>query len=222
MKSKEDRMKEMLGLSQNQLSSNPAAIADKNPTFENETAAGLSFGQANQNDKALVYFERALQHNPNSAIAQNNMCSTYNSLQEWDKAQTYCEKALKITPDFQLAKNNLKFSIDKKAQVAKNIAALKSKAEAAPAAERRGLLVDLGYEYYKVHNLDDAVKSWKKIEKKSDEVTVRALNNLGTAYIIMKKYDLAATQLNEAAKLDPKNQLVQNNLAWLKKESAAH
>ena len=222
MKSKEDRMKEMLGLSQNQLNSNPAAVADKNPTFDNETAAGLSFGQANQHDKALVYFERALQHNPNSAIAHNNMCSTYNSLQEWDKAQSFCEKALKITPDFPLAKNNLKFAMDGKAEVAKAIASLKAKVETASGADRRGALVDLGFRYYKIHNLDEAVKTWKKVEKKSDEITVQALNNLGSAYILMKKFDLAQTSLNEAEKLDPKNQLVKNNLVWLKSASATH
>ena len=221
MKSKEDRMKEMLGLSQNQLNSNPAALADKNPTFENETAAGLSFGQSNQNEKALVYFERALQHNPNSAIANNNMCSTYNSLQEWDKAQTYCEKALKIAPDLQLAKNNLKFTMDRKADNAKFIAGLKAKVDAASGSDRRGLLVDLGFEYYKIHHLDEAIQTWKKVEKKSDDTTVRALNNLGSAYILMKKFDLAKASLNEAEKIDPKNQLVKNNLAWLKKETAA-
>ena len=36
-----------------------------------------------------------------------------------------------------------------------------------------------------------------------------------------KKYDLAKSSLDEAANLDPKNQLVKNNQAWLKTESAA-
>ncbi len=218
-KSKEERMKDVVGMAKDPANADPVGLADKTPTFDNEIAAGMSLVQSRQYEKALAYFEKAAQHNPNSAIAQNNLCSTYNNLENWNKAIPYCEKALQITADFQLAKNNLKYSNDQKAAQAKRISDLKAKADTTKGAAKRPILVDLGHEYYKMQDYEEAVKAWKKVEKGTDDLMVRTLNNLGSAYILLKKYDLAQEALDQAGQLDPKNQLVKNNQAWLKSAS---
>ena len=70
-------------------------------------------------DLSLVYYkggmykecidasERALQLQPNNAIAYNIICSAYCAMKEWQKAADACNKALEIDPSFQRAKNNL-------------------------------------------------------------------------------------------------------------------
>jgi tetratricopeptide (TPR) repeat protein len=217
--SKEQELKKMLG-SKNQ-AAEAVAAAEKNPTFDTLTAAGLALSQAKVHDKAVSYFERAVALQPKSALGHSNVCAEYNSLGKWDTAMNHCEKAVALDPKFQLAKNNLKFSQDQKAKQLKVIQSLKAKAEASQGKDRHVALVDLGFEYYKMGDYGTAVSTWKKVPKSNDDLYVRTLNNLGSAYIIMKKYDLAKASLEEAAKLSPQNQLVKNNMAWLKTESTA-
>jgi tetratricopeptide (TPR) repeat protein len=220
-KSKEQDMKKMMGISQTAGKEDPLTLAEKNPTFENLTAAGLSLSQAKQPDKAVVYFARALAQSPKSALALNNLCAENNNLGKWDISIGFCEQAIAITPTFQLAKNNLKFAQDSKAAQLKLISSLQTKIEATKGKARHVHLVDLGFEYYKMGDYDQAVLTWGKVKKSDENLYVRTLNNLGSAYIIMKKFDLAKSSLEEATKLDPKNQLVKNNLAWLKTASEA-
>jgi tetratricopeptide (TPR) repeat protein len=221
-KSKEDQLKTMLGLPQNQAGEklDPVANAEKNPSFDNEIAAGLSLSQAGKSDKALVYFQRALKKNPTSSLANNNVCAEYNALHNWNAAISHCEKALQATPDFQLAKNNLKFARDQQQAQMKVIEALKAKSESSKGKERRAALVELGFEYYKMGDYAEAVNIWKKVDKTKDDLSVRTLNNLGSAYILLKHFDLAQSALEEASKMDPNNQLVKNNMVWLKSASA--
>ena len=53
---------------------------------------------------------------------------------------------------------------------------------------RRALVLDLGYEYYKMADYEEAVSTWKKVPKVKDELYVKTLNNLGSAYILQKKF----------------------------------
>ena len=88
--SKEDQVKSMLGLPQNAGPAlDPLVVAEKDPTFANLTAAGLSLSQNKQAEKALAYFKRALEKDPNSGLGQNNVCAEYNGLQQWDAALPY-------------------------------------------------------------------------------------------------------------------------------------
>ncbi|TAL56948.1 MAG: hypothetical protein EPN85_14670 [Bacteroidetes bacterium] len=66
-----------------------------------------------RNDKfidCIMACEKALELNPHSALAYNNMCSAYNATGQWEKAAAACLKALEIDSTFQLAKNNLKWA----------------------------------------------------------------------------------------------------------------
>lgn len=50
---------------------------------------------------------RALEANPRSAAAYNNICAAHNILEQWDEAVPACEAALEIDPAHELAGNNL-------------------------------------------------------------------------------------------------------------------
>ena len=178
--------------------------------------------QAKLPEKALSFFERSLVASPKNAVALNNVCSTNNELERWKVAIESCHQALAIDTQFQLAKNNLKFAEDQLAAQMKLVRGLQEKVDKSTGKVRRALVLDLGYEYYKMADYEEAVSTWKKVPKVKDELYVKTLNNLGSAYILQKKFDLAQASLNEAGLLDPKNELVKNNLNWLKSASEGH
>ena len=56
----------------------------------------------------------ALNFNPGSAIAYNNICAAYIRLEDFDRAILACNKALAIKPDFSRARGNLNAAIKQK------------------------------------------------------------------------------------------------------------
>jgi tetratricopeptide (TPR) repeat protein len=80
---------------------------DANPTRDGYTNLSLWYYQAGEFEMSIDACEKALEIDPNSALAYNNMGSAYVNLKEYDKAIQACEKALAIDPDYERAKNNL-------------------------------------------------------------------------------------------------------------------
>ncbi|WP_135605447.1 tetratricopeptide repeat protein [Methanococcoides sp. NM1] len=65
-------------------------------TLNNE---GLAFYELNEYDKALEYFDKALEINPDYVDAWNNKGLTLNKLNEFENASESFDKALDINPD---------------------------------------------------------------------------------------------------------------------------
>ncbi len=88
-------------------------LVQKAPTVDNYI--NLSLTQYNQKDYkgCIATCLKALELNPNSATAYNNICSAYNAMKQWKKASEACEKAVAINPNFERAKNNLKWAKSK-------------------------------------------------------------------------------------------------------------
>lgn len=84
------------------------------PTCENLIALGLEYFNIKQYHESIMANEKALEINPKSATAFNNMGVSYNCLKLWDKGIECCQKALFLQPDFQLAKNNLNWAMEEK------------------------------------------------------------------------------------------------------------
>jgi protein O-mannosyl-transferase len=76
----------------------------------------LSQYQSNNYQGSIDAAHRALQFNPNSVLAYNNLGAAYASLGQWDLAIQNDRQALSLKPDFQLAKNNLAWALSQKAQ----------------------------------------------------------------------------------------------------------
>jgi tetratricopeptide (TPR) repeat protein len=62
---------------------------------------------------SIKVFKKAIQVNPNNVLAYNNLCATYNAIENYQEAIKYGEKAIQINPENELAKNNLNYSIRK-------------------------------------------------------------------------------------------------------------
>ncbi len=58
-------------------------------------------------DESIAASEAALELDPDSAIAHNNLCAAYAKSERWEEAVRECEKALELDPDYPRASNNL-------------------------------------------------------------------------------------------------------------------
>lgn len=81
-----------------------------NPTPEKYINAGLVLHKRREYDKAIKYYEKAIQLKPDYALAYSNICSAYNDLGQFSKGIPYGEKAVALDPTNQRYKNNLKIS----------------------------------------------------------------------------------------------------------------
>ncbi len=65
-------------------------------------------------EKCVDASVEALNINPSSALAYNNICSAYIQLKDFDRAILACHKALALKPDFPRAQANLNAAISLK------------------------------------------------------------------------------------------------------------
>jgi protein O-mannosyl-transferase len=74
---------------------------------ENLLDLSLEYYKKGNYQKCIETCHKVLILKPNSNLAYNNICSSYNALGEFDKAIEACNKSLEINPNYELAKNNL-------------------------------------------------------------------------------------------------------------------
>jgi protein O-mannosyl-transferase len=91
-------------------------LAASQPNENNYINLGLMYYNRVDYNKCIEVTKKALEYNPKSSLAYNNLCSAYNQLRMWDEAIAAGKKALEIKPDDQLAANNLKVAEDGKSK----------------------------------------------------------------------------------------------------------
>jgi cytochrome c-type biogenesis protein CcmH/NrfG len=84
-----------------------------NPTVENYFRLGFVYFNTKRYQDCITVNRKALELNPNTADAYNNMCCAYNEMQKYDSAVMAGTMALQLKPDFALAKNNLEWAKSK-------------------------------------------------------------------------------------------------------------
>lgn len=90
----------------------------QNPPVEDATFwinDSLRLNQAGQYVESIAAAHKALELDPDSAEAWNNIAAGNEALHHWDEAIAAAQKAISLRPGFQLAKNNLAWSISQKA-----------------------------------------------------------------------------------------------------------
>lgn len=188
------------------------------PNFENYTDLGLAYSRLKKPAAALQAFLHSAELEPKSAVAANNLCSQYLELKMLKQAEDRCRFAVRADPKLSIAANNLKWVEETRAQIESRIRDLASRLPGLKDAERTSALIDLGYAHYQLEDYPAAVASWNKVGRKDPHYAV-VLNNLASVNIVERKFELAAKQLEEAARLDPASPLIANNRLWLKEAS---
>jgi tetratricopeptide (TPR) repeat protein len=202
----------------------PAAIdiaayenaAKTNPTFDNYISLSNAYINSNMPGKSVDPLMKAIEMNPKSAIAYNNLGVAYTMLQQYTKGIEACSKALAIDSSFQLAKNNLNWANSEK----KNVDTFIEKQSETPEASRDAqFYTNLGLAYLKIGDYDKSIEAWNQIFK-YDPKSIVALNNIGTAFMMKNQVEDAAAVFKQAVENAPDDQLSKNNLAWAMAESA--
>ena len=184
--------------------------AEKNPTSDNYINLSLLYYKNGNYQKCIEACEKALNLEPNSALAYNNICSAYNALEEWDKAAAACNKAIKINPDYQVAKNNLTNALNKKS--------IKDPEEEDAANQPTPQkYINLSVKYYNQSRFEKCIEAANKaIKLKSD--CSEAYNNIGLAYFKLNDYDKSIEAYKKALAINPNNVYAKNNMAYALKQ----
>ncbi|MDF2437253.1 MAG: tetratricopeptide repeat protein [Bacteroidota bacterium] len=187
-----------------------------NPTFDNYIGLSNAYVNSNMPGKSVDPLMKAIELNPKSAIAYNNLGVAYTMLQQYNKGIEACTRALEIDSSFQLAKNNLNWANSEKKNV---IAFLEKQSETPEASRDAQFYTNYGLAYLKLGDYDKSIEAWNQIFK-YDPKSIVALNNIGTAFMMKNQVDDAVAVFKKAVEYAPEDQLSKNNLAWAMAESA--
>ncbi len=92
------------------------AILDRSWTQSADDWINISLHRYQTGDYAgcIAAARKAIQLNPNAAIAYNNIAAAYAAMRQWEPAVEAARQALRLQPGFQLAKNNLAWALSQK------------------------------------------------------------------------------------------------------------
>jgi tetratricopeptide (TPR) repeat protein len=189
------------------------AVAEK-PTFDNLVNLSMAYINNKMPGKSIDHLDRAIELNPTSAIAYNNLGVAYTMMQQYQNGIDACTKALQLDSTFQLAKNNLKWAGDEKRKV---LEAIKTEEQIPQNKRDVAFWSEYGLNYFKIGEYDKSIGAWNKIFE-LDVKNTGALNSIATAFMMKKQVDDAIALYKKALELEPGNQLAKNNLAWALEE----
>jgi len=81
------------------------------PTVNGLINLSLLYYQDGKYPDCILAAKRALQLQPSSAEAYNNIAAAYNAMGRWDNGIQAAKEAARLKPDFELAKNNMLYAI---------------------------------------------------------------------------------------------------------------
>jgi len=195
---------------------NMERVFHKTPSYDNAINLALLYINNKLAGKSIPILKLALNINPRSSIAYNDLGVAYTMQQQYQNGIDACNHALTLDPNFQLAKNNLKWATDVKNKVIDNI----KQQELTDANKRNApFYIDYGFNFYKLGDYTRAIDIWNKVFDTEPKNTI-ALNNIGSAFVMKMQYDDAIAMFNQTLKFDPNNQLAKNNIAWALDEKA--
>jgi tetratricopeptide (TPR) repeat protein len=183
-------------------------LAESQPTDINYVNLGLLYVNNNQHNEAVDANLKAIQLNPNNAVAHNNLGYTFNLMGKWKEAISEFEISLALQPDFELAKNNMAWAKEELAKKNQALDDLKNKANQDPTFEN---YFALGLELYNRGDFNGSIEVNQKALKLNPNSAL-AYNNLCAAYNSIGKWNEAEAACKKAIELDPNFQLAKNNL----------
>jgi len=183
-------------------------IAKASPNEANFITLSLQYYNNAMYKECIAAAKKAIEYNPNSYPAYNNMCCSYNRLGMWDEAIVAGKKALEIAPGDQLATNNLYVSLDGMKKQYKSIA--DAEALVKDSANEANYL-NLAHLYYQAGKFELSISMYKKVIE-INKNSVIAYNNICSAYNELGKWKEAAENCEKALKIDSTFTLAKNNL----------
>jgi len=208
---------------------------DANPGYDEiYSNLGIMYGQTNKIPEAIEALNKSIEINPLSAPNRSYLAQVYIGRKEWEKAAEEYREILELEPENAKARANLSYI---QAQMGKEppvptqeINLLFEKGEGyvnnrdwnraeetyrkvvklLPGSIKAHLY--LGNIYFSQGKLEEAINQYEKINELSPTFNSGAHNNLGLAYLELKKVDLAREEFQKVLKVDPGNEVAGKKL----------
>ena len=190
----------------------------RNPTAGAYINLGLAHYRAGRFLDSIDASYQALEIEPDSAVALNNLCSAFNGLEDWEKGIEACTRALELDPGSALARNNLRWAqsnltppeLEEMQAAQGEIDSLRSAAQSSGTA---AAYVNLGLAYQAAGQyLDSIDATYQALEIEPSSVI--AFNNLCVAFNSLGDWEKGVEACTRALELDPNFALARNNLNW--------
>jgi tetratricopeptide (TPR) repeat protein len=140
---------------------------------------GLAYSNKGDKDKAIEWYQKAIEIKPDFHEAFNNMGLTYSNKGDKDKAIECYQKAIEIKPDFHEAFNNMGSAYYGKEDKDKAIECYQKAIDIKP--DSHEAFYNMGNAYSNKGDKDKAIECYQKaIDTKPDKY--EAFNNMGNAY----------------------------------------
>jgi len=161
---------------------------------------GVGYGKLGQHEKAISYFEKAIEFNPNYAEAYLCIGAAYCQLEQPKKAIKYLEKVIKLDPNLGLAYHTLGSAYCQLRQDKKAITYLEKAIELN--LNFAGDYYNLGSAYYGLRQYEKAITYFEKAIK-LDPNCAESYNALGVAYNKLRQPQKAITYFEKAIEVNP-------------------
>ncbi|MDI6734748.1 MAG: tetratricopeptide repeat protein [bacterium] len=154
---------------------------------------GMAYSLDGDTTKAISSYKKALELSPDHTDALNNLATVYANMQKYKDSEELFKKVLKINPNHTSAKNNLiqLYKIQRKDNEV-------AKLDADYLKQRH---IQLTKEYYEKGDIDKAISEIKKVLA-IDPTDVQSLRNLGSFYMLKKRYKEAKIEFNKILEYD--------------------
>jgi len=171
----------------------------------------LSLAQSKQglNEASIASARKALEIDPNSVEAYNNIGAGYGAMGQWDEAIKNEQEALRLKPDYQLARNNLNWYTQQKAG-GKSVAPAGAAVSVAPGVAD---LINDSMRLAQAGKYEESIAAARKALKLKPD-SAEAWNNIAADEESLHHWDEAIAAAQKAIALRPDFQLAKNNLAW--------
>jgi tetratricopeptide (TPR) repeat protein len=186
------------------------AVANATPSFSNLLNLSNAYINSGMAGKAIEPLKKAIELNPESAIAYSNLGFAYTIIQQYKKGIEFGQKAVQLDTTFQLAKNNLNWALTEQNKLLQSIAEV----EKTPEDKRNtSFYIQYGLLYLKLQDYDKSIEIWNKVLV-AEPNNSAALINIGVAYMSKSQFGDAIKSFQKAVDANANDQLAKNNLAW--------
>lgn len=167
-------------------------------------AYGFSLNQLSENDEALKYLNRALGIDPNNVQILGMAGMIYENKKDFEQSDILYQRALKIDSTDATILNNYAYSLSERG-VDLDKALNMAKIAVGKDAKSSSFLDTIGWIYYKLGNLKEALKYVKEAVKYGEK-SVAIYEHLGDIYSGLKRNNDAVENWKKALNLDPNNE----------------
>ena len=186
-------------------------VASNNLSATDWLQKGYNAVTLKEYDNAILYFQKAIQLNPQYSNAYINLGNVYYEKHIPDKAIQLYEKAIELNPQNAPAYENMGNAYADKGNLDKAIQLYEKAIDLNP--QDSGAYFNLGVTYGEKGNLDKAIELYEKVIELNPQ-RYDAYCNLGFSYGEKGNLDKAIQLYQKAIELDPKNSIAYTKLAF--------